>query len=186
MSEEGHTTTAAVPLPIRQDGGARTVKPARDDDDELNEDTGTGVASPYVAPSSYLRPLSARGAGGASPSAGGGVMRSGSGRTGERAPLTALDREQIEGLVSLAFFFFVFGDGLGYEVWLECTRLTSVVIACDSRFPQGAHELRCPPSQLPTHRLRHFASREEESECSNPMRYDSSTRLHTYSPELKS
>ena len=98
MSDEAHL----VPGGVIEESGSATRADARDDANE-----GVGVAGlsklQFVAPSSYLRPLSRAHASsvGASGSASGSNTRP---ATSDKAPMTPLEHEQIEGLVCAVSF----------------------------------------------------------------------------------
>lgn len=127
------------------------------------------LTTPFVAPSSYLRPLSSRpgtgGAGGQSGDLSRGQETpppppSRSGGVGMRKASLPIDREQMEGLVSRKW--------LRWSGW-EDGRADSVVAEGHPRLPQSPHELRRPASKLPPHRLRYCLVGEEESEYPHPM-----------------
>lgn len=98
--EEGAPATSTSPEVTADLVGGHHV------DGHESSDLGGGSAPFFVAPSSYLRPVSSRGHGhGAAGSAsnsgiGTGVAQSGARGGMREKPMTPVDREQIEGLVS--------------------------------------------------------------------------------------
>lgn len=92
-------------------------------------------------------------------------------------PMTALDREQTEALVSPS-------SALYAE--MPTYRVADGSLACDSCLSQGPYQLRCPPAELPLDRLRHLSARQEEPEHPHTMRRVPSPRdLNPHFPQLQ-
>lgn len=136
---------------------------------------GADGQSYYVAPSSYLKPLGRpQGAGAKAGAPGHGENGKGAGM--EKKQMSSLDRDQVEGLVSLLPLRSMRAENI---VCVGCyrLRLANVLswIARYASIPEGQDMLRCAPVKLPFNRIRYWAPCEEKLEHPYPVRYVSST-----------
>lgn len=125
----------------------------------------------FVAPSSYLRPkISSQRSAMASTST-------------ESKPLSPLDKEQLQGLVSRLtrsrtqlhqpghpWWCFNAGLSLRRLWWHRIPVLTLLSTERNPRFPQGPHQLRCPTALLPPDCSRYGPAHQEEPQHSNSKR----------------